>query len=346
MKAVTWQGREKIERATRSPDPRIEQPNDIGDQGQLDRDLRLRPAPVLRARAVSRAGRRARPRDHGRGHRGRRGGHRARGPATGWSSRSTSPAAAAGCATAGCSPSARPPRSASQGTGAALFGYTELYGSVPGGQAEYLRVPQAQFGPIKVPDDVPDERVLYLSDILPTAWQGVEYADVPEDGTLAVLGSRPGRPAGHPDRPAPRSPGDRGRPCARAAGHWRPPRCGDPRPGHRRRRRRRADRADRRARAGRRARGGRHGGARRPGPEGRDDGGRTAARRGRQAADREGRHRPDGRPAHRGHRRPPRRHGLDQRRLRRPARPDADDDHVRPGHHHPDGPVPRQALDR
>lgn len=81
----------------------------------------------------------------------------------------------------------------SQGSGAALFGYTELYGSVPGGQAEYLRVPQAQFGPIKVPDGVPDDRVLYLSDILPTAWQGVAYAGLPEDGTgtLAVLGLGP-----------------------------------------------------------------------------------------------------------------------------------------------------------
>ncbi len=81
----------------------------------------------------------------------------------------------------------------SQGSGAALFGFTELYGSVPGGQAEYLRVPQAHFGPIKVPDDVPDERVLYLSDILPTAWQGVAYADLPEggEGTLAVLGLGP-----------------------------------------------------------------------------------------------------------------------------------------------------------
>ena len=79
----------------------------------------------------------------------------------------------------------------SQGKGAALFGYTELYGSVPGGQAEYLRVPQAQFGPIPVPDGVPDERFLYLSDILPTAWQGVEYAEVPEGGSLAVFGLGP-----------------------------------------------------------------------------------------------------------------------------------------------------------
>jgi len=79
----------------------------------------------------------------------------------------------------------------SQDKGAALFGYTELYGSVPGGQAEYLRVPQAQFGPIPVPSGVPDERVLYLSDILPTAWQGVEFAEVPTSGSLTVVGLGP-----------------------------------------------------------------------------------------------------------------------------------------------------------
>jgi threonine dehydrogenase-like Zn-dependent dehydrogenase len=78
-----------------------------------------------------------------------------------------------------------------QGTGAALFGYSELYGSVPGGQAEYLRVPQAQFTHIKVPEGPPDERFLYLSDVLPTAWQAVAYADVPKGGTVAVLGLGP-----------------------------------------------------------------------------------------------------------------------------------------------------------
>jgi threonine dehydrogenase-like Zn-dependent dehydrogenase len=77
------------------------------------------------------------------------------------------------------------------GTGAALFGYTKLYGEVPGGQAEYLRVPQAQYGPIKVPAGPPDERYLFLSDVLPTAWQAVEYAAVPEGGTVAVLGLGP-----------------------------------------------------------------------------------------------------------------------------------------------------------
>jgi threonine dehydrogenase-like Zn-dependent dehydrogenase len=78
-----------------------------------------------------------------------------------------------------------------EGKGAALFGYTRLYGQVPGGQAEYLRVPQAQFGPIAVPDGPPDDRFVYLSDVLPTAWQAVEYAAVPPDGSLLVLGLGP-----------------------------------------------------------------------------------------------------------------------------------------------------------
>jgi len=77
------------------------------------------------------------------------------------------------------------------GSGAALFGYTELYGRVPGAQAEYLRVPHAQSTHIAVPDGPPDERFTYLSDILPTAWQAVAYADVPPGGTLAVLGLGP-----------------------------------------------------------------------------------------------------------------------------------------------------------
>ncbi len=74
------------------------------------------------------------------------------------------------------------------GKGASLFGYTHVYGAVPGGQAEYLRVPQAHFGPIKVPEGPPDERFLYLSDVLPTSWQAVAYADVPQGGTLGIWG--------------------------------------------------------------------------------------------------------------------------------------------------------------
>jgi threonine dehydrogenase-like Zn-dependent dehydrogenase len=78
-----------------------------------------------------------------------------------------------------------------RGKGASLFGYTHLYGAVPGGQAELLRVPHAQYGPIKVPEGPPDERFLFLSDILPTAWQAVEYASVPAGGTVAVFGLGP-----------------------------------------------------------------------------------------------------------------------------------------------------------
>jgi threonine dehydrogenase-like Zn-dependent dehydrogenase len=78
-----------------------------------------------------------------------------------------------------------------QDKGASLFGYTKLYGQVPGGQAEYLRVPQAHFGPIKVPEGGPDEQFLYLSDVLPTAWQAVEYAAIPQGGSVAVFGLGP-----------------------------------------------------------------------------------------------------------------------------------------------------------
>jgi threonine dehydrogenase-like Zn-dependent dehydrogenase len=78
-----------------------------------------------------------------------------------------------------------------QGMGAALFGYSELYGEIPGGQAELLRVPQAQFTHIKAPVGPPDSRFVYLSDVLPTAWQAVAYADIPDGGTVAVLGLGP-----------------------------------------------------------------------------------------------------------------------------------------------------------
>jgi threonine dehydrogenase-like Zn-dependent dehydrogenase len=77
------------------------------------------------------------------------------------------------------------------GMGAALYGYTKLYGEVPGGQAQFLRVPHANYNPIKVPDGPPDERFVYLSDVLPTAWQAVEYAAIPHGGTVVILGLGP-----------------------------------------------------------------------------------------------------------------------------------------------------------
>ena len=75
--------------------------------------------------------------------------------------------------------------------GAALLGYTRLYGSVPGAQAELLRVPFADYGLMRVPPGPPDDRFLYLSDVLPTAWQAVEYAAIPEAGSVAILGLGP-----------------------------------------------------------------------------------------------------------------------------------------------------------
>ncbi|MFE5720167.1 zinc-dependent alcohol dehydrogenase [Streptomyces erythrochromogenes] len=77
------------------------------------------------------------------------------------------------------------------GTGASLFGYTKLYGQVPGGQAQYLRVPFGNSLPIRVPGGPPDDRFVYLSDVMPTAWQAVEYAAVPQGGSVAVLGLGP-----------------------------------------------------------------------------------------------------------------------------------------------------------
>lgn len=79
----------------------------------------------------------------------------------------------------------------SQDKGAALLGYTSMYGAVPGGQAEYLRVPQAHYGPIVVPQEGEDERFLYLSDILPTAWQAVKYGNVTKGSTVTVVGLGP-----------------------------------------------------------------------------------------------------------------------------------------------------------
>ncbi|HDX4047914.1 TPA: glutathione-dependent formaldehyde dehydrogenase [Enterobacter soli] len=74
---------------------------------------------------------------------------------------------------------------------AALFGYSDMYGGIPGGQAEYVRVPKANTGPFKVPATLPDEKVLFLSDILPTAWQAVKNADVKQGSSIAIFGAGP-----------------------------------------------------------------------------------------------------------------------------------------------------------
>ena len=113
-----------------------------------------------------------------------------------------------------------------QGNGAALFGFSKLYGEVPGGQAEYLRVPQAQTTHIKVPEGPADDRFVYLSDVLPTAWQAVEYAAIPKGGSVVVLGLGPDRRHGLTHCPASRRPGHRRRSGPRTA-------TARPRPGNR-----------------------------------------------------------------------------------------------------------------
>jgi threonine dehydrogenase-like Zn-dependent dehydrogenase len=76
-------------------------------------------------------------------------------------------------------------------SGAALFGYTHMYGGVAGGQAEYVRVPKANVGPIKIPDTLQDEKVLFLSDILPTGYQAVLNAGIGPGSSVAIFGAGP-----------------------------------------------------------------------------------------------------------------------------------------------------------
>lgn len=74
---------------------------------------------------------------------------------------------------------------------AGLFGYSHMTGGYAGGQAEYARVPYSDVGPIKIPDGVPDEKVLFLSDILPTGWMAAENANIQPGDTVAVWGCGP-----------------------------------------------------------------------------------------------------------------------------------------------------------
>ena len=114
-------------------------------------------------------------------------------------------------------------------SGASLFGFSELYGSVPGGQAEYLRVPHADYGPIKVGHELPDERYLYLSDILPTAWQASEIRRRPRRRHAGRLRARPGGAVRQPGRPTPRPAGHRRRTGPGTPPHGRAARGGNDR---------------------------------------------------------------------------------------------------------------------
>ncbi|MEJ7912793.1 MAG: zinc-dependent alcohol dehydrogenase [Chitinophagaceae bacterium] len=75
--------------------------------------------------------------------------------------------------------------------GGALFGYTDLYGGYDGGQAEYVRVPYADFGPRIVPDNLTDEQVLFLTDIFPTGYSGIDWGEVKGGESVAIFGAGP-----------------------------------------------------------------------------------------------------------------------------------------------------------
>ena len=190
MKALTWQGRRKV-RVETVPDPRIQQPDDVvfrvTSSGVCGSDLHLYEvmSPFLDAGDVL--------------------GHEPMGIVEETGPDVTNVAVgdrvvipfniscnSCWMCSQGLQSQCETTQQREQGYGAALFGYTKLYGQVPGGQAEYLRVPFGNTLPIKVPQNgYPDDRFLFLSDVLPTAWQAVEYAAVPDGGTVLVLGLGP-----------------------------------------------------------------------------------------------------------------------------------------------------------
>ncbi|MBF6148679.1 alcohol dehydrogenase catalytic domain-containing protein [Nocardia nova] len=189
MKAVTWQGRRKIS-VDEVPDPRIEEPTDaiiaVTSSGVCGSDLHLYEVlgPYMSAGDVL--------------------GHEPIGVVVdvGSEVRSLSVGdrvvvpfqiACGHCVMCdtGLPTQCETTQVREYGSGAALFGYSKLYGQVPGAQAQYLRVPHADFTHIPIPAGPDDSRFLYLSDVLPTAWQAVEYAGVPDGGSVAVLGLGP-----------------------------------------------------------------------------------------------------------------------------------------------------------
>jgi len=189
MKAVTWQGRRKIS-VEDVPDPKIEEPTDaivrITSTAICGSDLHLYEVlgPYMRAGDVLGHEPMGIVEEIGGDVRNLRVGDRVVIPFQ------ISCGSCVMCST-GLMTQCETTQVREHGSGAALFGYSELYGSVPGGQAQYLRVPHADFTHIKVPAEAGDQRYLYLSDVLPTAWQAVEYAAIPEGGSVTVLGLGP-----------------------------------------------------------------------------------------------------------------------------------------------------------
>ena len=347
MRALTWQGKRDV-RVETVPDPTIQEPTDaivrITSTAICGSDLHL--YEVLGA--VPDPGRHPRPRadGHRRGGRPRGHPHQARRP--GGRAVQHLLRLVLDVLAAGSTPSARPPRCASRARAPRCSATPRCTARCRAARPSTCGCRRPSSARSRCPTRT--RRALPLPLRHPAhRLAGGAVRRRPARRHARRPRPRPGRPVLRPDRPAPRRrAGHRRRPGARAA------RDGAPRTASRSLDLSEvddvaagADRADRRPRPGRRDRRGRHGGARLAARQGRPRRRSACCRtRWRQPLDRQVRDRPARRAAHRAQGRPPRRHRLDQRRLRRRDRPDADDGDVRPGHPAADGPVPRQALDR
>ena len=192
-------GRPSDVRVENVPDPKILNPRDAIVKITSTGDLRLRPAPLRRLHPHHEAGRHPRPRVHGRGRRGRAGRQEPQDRRPRRRARSRSPAAAASSASSelwslcdNSNPNAWMAEKAVRLlAGAASSATRTCCGGYAGGQAEYARVPFADVGPIKVPDGLTDEQVLFLSDIFPTGYMAAENCDIQPGDTVAVWGCGP-----------------------------------------------------------------------------------------------------------------------------------------------------------
>ena len=205
IKAVTWHGKRDV-RVETVPDPVHPGAHGRDHPRHLQRSLRLRPAPLRDPRPVHGPGRHPRPRAHGH----RRGGRlRRRRPARRRPGRDPVPDQLRPLLDVRPGPAhaVRDHPGARAGHGRRAVRLQQaLRRGARRRRPSYLRVPQAQYTHIKVPNGPADDRFLFLSDVLPTAWQAVEYADVPEGGTRAGPRRRPDRRDGL-----------RGSPCTRAS---------------------------------------------------------------------------------------------------------------------------------
>ena len=197
MKANCWIGKKKV-RVEKVPDPKILNAQRRHRAHHLDRHLRLGPAPLQRLRPDHGEGRHPRPRVHGRGRRGRAAASRTSRSATAWWCPSPSPAALRDVpAAAVLGLRELQPERLDGGeavgplAGRASSATRTCSGGFAGGQAEYARVPFADVGPLKVPDGLTDEQVLFLSDIFPTGYMGAEMCDIKPGDVIAVWGAGP-----------------------------------------------------------------------------------------------------------------------------------------------------------